>query len=193
MIYLVIGLLVFLGNHSTRLVIPAWRLRFIDTYGANTWKALYSLFSLAGLVLIVIGYGQARANPVFLWEPPVWTRHAALLLTWLAFVLLAAASIKGSHFKQKLGHPMYVGVKIWAFAHLIANGRLSDVLLFGALLVWAIAGFSISRRRDRRQGVSYPAGSLPRTLLTVAAGSVVWAVFAFWLHRLLVGVSPLPF
>lgn len=193
MIYLVLGLLLFLGNHSTRLVMPAWRSHFIETYGANTWKALYSLFSLAGLALIIFGYGQARTEQLALWNPSAWTRHAALLLTWIAFVLLAAASIKGSYFKQKLGHPMYAGVKLWAFAHLIANGRLCDVLLFGALLVWAITGFSISRRRDRREGVSYPVGNLPRTLLTVAAGSAAWAVFVFGLHRVLIGVSPLPF
>lgn len=189
--YLIAGLLLFITNHSIRLVAPGWRQRFIDNYGANTWKVLYSLFSLAGLALIVFGYGLSRDNPVFLWNPPLATRHAALLLNWIAFILLAAASIKGNHIKAALGHPMYAGIKIWAFAHLIANGRLGDVVLFTAFMLWAVAGFSLSRRRDRHTGVIHPAGKASRTMLTVVAGSVVWALFTFWLHRLLIGVPPL--
>src|SRR5690606_40692168 len=113
MLILLLGLVIFLTNHSIRLAAPGWRARFIDQYGANTWKLLYSLFSLTGLVLIVYGYGASRADPVFVWNPPLATRHVAVPLAWIAFVLLAAASIKGNHFKQKLGHPMYAGVKIW--------------------------------------------------------------------------------
>lgn len=191
MIQLIAGLLLFIANHSIRLVAPGWRQRFIDNYGANTWKVLYSLFSLAGLCLIVFGYGATRDNPVFLWNPPLATRHVAILFTWIAFILLAASGIKGNHFKAKIGHPMYAGVKVWAFAHLIANGRLGDVVLFGAFMLWAVAGFSLSRRRDRRDGISHPAGQLSRTALTVLAGTVAWAVFTFWLHRVLIGVPPL--
>lgn len=191
MIQLIAGLLLFIANHSIRLVAPGWRQRFIDNYGANTWKVLYSLFSLAGLGLIVFGYGATRDNPVFLWNPPLATRHVAILFTWIAFILLAASGIKGNHFKAKIGHPMYAGVKVWAFAHLIANGRLGDVVLFGAFMLWAVAGFSLSRRRDRREGISHPAGQLSRTVLTVLAGTVAWAVFTFWLHRVLIGVPPL--
>lgn len=191
MTLLIFGLLLFLGNHSIRLFMPAWRTRFIEQYGENTWKAIYSLFSLAGLVLIVYGYGQARMDPVFVWNPPLWTRHLAIPFTWVSFVLLAAASIRGNLFKQRLGHPMYMGVKVWAFAHLIANGRLGDILLFGAFLAWAVAGYVISRRRDRREGVSYPAATAKGTAFTVLAGTVVWAIFAFWLHQILIGVPPL--
>lgn len=188
---LIAGLLLFLANHSIRLVLPGWRQSFIDNYGANTWKLLYSVFSLAGLVLIIHGYGASRADPVFLWNPPLATRHLALLLVWIAFVLFAAASIKGNHFKARIGHPMYAGVKLWAFAHLLANGRLGDVLLFGTFLLWAVVGFNLSRRLDRRNGVQYPAATTSRSVLTVVAGSVAWALFAFWLHRLLIGVPPL--
>lgn len=191
MMMLVAGLLLFLANHSIRLAAPGWRQGFIDNYGANTWKALYSLFSLVGLVLIIYGYGASRADPVFVWNPPLATRHAAILLTWIAFVLFAAAGIKGNHFKAWLGHPMYAGVKLWGFAHLIANGRLGDVLLFATFMLWGVAGFSLSRRRDRREGISHPAGTASRTLLTLVAGSFAWAVFTFWLHRLLIGVPPL--
>lgn len=191
MLILLLGLVIFLTNHSIRLAAPLWRARFIDQYGANTWKLLYSLFSVVGLVLIVYGYGASRADPVFVWNPPLATRHAALLLAWIAFVLLAAASIKGNHIKQKLGHPMYAGVKIWAFAHLIANGRLGDIVLFAAFMAWAIAGFAISRRRDRAAGVLAAEARMSQTVITLVAGTAAWALFTFWLHRILIGVPPL--
>ena len=191
MFWLIAGLLLFIMNHSIRLAVPDWRQRFMEQYGTNTWKALYSLFSLAGLCLIVYGYGQTRDDPVFLWTPPLAMRHIALLLTWLAFVLLAAYGVRGNHIKAWLGHPMYAGVKLWAFAHLIANGRLGDVLLFASFLMWAIAGFAISRRRDRLQGLVPPPGQTSRTLLTLVIGTVAWALFTFWLHGLLIGVAPL--
>ena len=191
MLILILGLVIFLTNHLIRLVAPGWRARFIDQYGTNTWKLLYSLFSVVGLVLIVYGYGLSRADPVFVWNPPMATRHAALLLVWIAFVLLAAASIKGNHFKQKLGHPMYAGVKIWAFAHLIANGRLGDIVLFAAFMFWAVAGFAISRRRDRKAGLVPAEANMQKTVITLVAGTLAWALFTFWLHRLLIGVAPL--
>lgn len=191
MLYLLAGLLLFITNHSIRLVAPGWRQSFIDNFGSNTWKALYSLFSLLGLALIIYGYAATRTAPQFLWAPPLWTRHAALVFTWLAFILLAAASIRDNHFKQWLGHPMYAGIKLWAFAHLMANGRAGDVLLFGSFLVWAIVGFSLSRRRDRRDGLRYPAGNIVRSMYTLGAGTIAWLVFTFWLHRLLIGVAPL--
>src|SRR5690606_13356798 len=180
MLILLLGLAIFLTNHSVRLVAPGWREGFIAEYGEKTWKLLYSVFSIAGLVLIVYGYGLSRSDPVFVWNPPLATRHVAALLVLLAFILLAAASIKGNHFKAKLGHPMYAGVKLWAFAHLIANGRLGDILLFGAFLAWAIAGFSINRRRDRLAGVAPVAANGKQTMIAVVAGTVAWAVFTFW-------------
>jgi uncharacterized membrane protein len=191
MTFLVAGIALFVGAHSVRLVAPDWRARFIATHGEKRWKALYSVLSLVGFVLIIYGFGLSRADPVFLWNPPVWTRHLALPLTLLTFILLAASHGPPNHIKQKLGHPMYAGVKLWALAHLLANGRLGDVLLFGTLLLWAIAGFAISRRRDRRAGITYPAGVARNTVVAVVMGSVIWAIFAFWLHRLLIGVPPI--
>ena len=191
MLILLLGLAIFLTNHSVRLAAPGWREGSIAEYGEKTWKLLYSLFAVVGLVLIVYGYGLSRADPVFVWNPPLATRHVAVLFVWLAFILLAAAHIKGNHFKAKLGHPMYAGVKLWAFAHLIANGRLGDILLFGTFLIWAIAGFNICRRRDRLAGVVPPAGNNRQTVITVVAGTVAWALFTFWLHRVLIGVPPI--
>ncbi len=189
MTLLVIGLIVFLGVHSTRIFAEAWRGTMVQRLGANGWKGVYSLVSLVGLALIVVGYGAARADPVWLWNPPAWTRHAASLLTLGAFVLVAAAYVPTNYIKAAVGHPMVAGVKLWAFAHLMSNGTLADVLLFGSFLAWAIADFIAARRRDRLGGVSYNGGTIP-TVVTVLLGVVLWAAFAFWLHRVLIGVAP---
>jgi uncharacterized membrane protein len=138
----------------------------------------------------VWGYGLAREQPMVLWTPPVWGRHLAGLLNVIAFVLIAAAYVRGNSIKAKLGHPMVVGVKVWAFAHLLSNGAAHAVVLFGAFLAWAVADFASARRRDRKAGRVYPAGSLPRDVVVVIAGVVAAAVFAFALHGWLIGVRP---
>lgn len=189
MTLLLIGLIVFLGAHSTRIVADGWRASMIDRLGANGWKVAISLVSLIGLLLIVKGYGAARIDPVWLWNPPLWTRHLASLLTLIAFVLVTAAYMPTNAIKAAVGHPMVAGVKVWAFAHLIANGTLAAVLLFGSFLAWAIISFMTARRRDRVAGVVYNSATLP-TIVTVVIGVVLWAAFAFWLHRLLFGVAP---
>jgi len=191
MTLLIAGLVLFLGIHSTGILVPAWRANMQASLGLNGWKAMYSVVSILGFVMIIWGYGAARMDPVWLWFPPVWTRHLAVLLTVPAFILLAATYVPGSNIKAKLGHPMLAAVKIWALSHLLANGSLADILLFGGFLVWAIAGFAILRRRDRAAGV-VRSGNLRGDLIAVVAGIVAWAVFAMFLHTLLIGVSPLP-
>ena len=190
MVWLVIGLIVFFSIHSVRIINDDFSSRFIAEKSKLAWRGPYGVLSLLGLGLIIYGFGEARADPVFLWNPPLWTRHAAALLVFIAFLLLAAGNIPRNHIKQKLGHPMFAGTKIWAFAHLIANGSLGDTLLFGCFLIWAIAGFSVSRRRDRKAGVIYEQGSLFGTAMVSSAATVLYAIFAFFLHRLLIGVSP---
>jgi len=187
---LLAGLLVFLGAHSARIVAAGWRERQIARLGANGWKGLYSLISLAGLVLIVWGYGMTRGVPE-LWSPPLWTRHLASLLTLISFVLLTAAYVPKNHIKAALGHPMVAGVKIWAFAHLISNGRPGDVVLFGAFLAWAILSFLAARRRDLAAGTRYPSGTLTGDLLVAGIGLAAWVLFAFFGHLWLIGVRPL--
>ena len=188
---LILGLVLFLGAHSVRIFLPQARLSLIEKLGEMTWKGLFSLVSLAGLVLIIWGYGQARLAPVWLWISPMWTYHLAALLMLIAFVLLAAAYIPGNRIKASMGHPMLLATKVWALAHLIANGTLADLLLFGGFLVWAIADFAVSRRRDRAEGVTYPALGISRDLAVLVVGLVGYVVFAFWLHGLLIGVRPL--
>ena len=188
---LILGLVVFLGAHSIRIVADRWRATQLARLGEGAWKGLYSVTSVIGFVLIIWDYHSAQAQPIVVWSPPHWLRLVGALLTIPAFVLLAAAYVPGNRIKAAVGHPMVAGVKVWAFAHLLANGTLAAILLFGAFLVWAIADFRSARRRDRAAGTRYPAGTTARDAVTVIAGLVAWALFAFLLHRWLIGVQPL--
>ncbi|MBA3598584.1 MAG: NnrU family protein [Methylibium sp.] len=191
MTLLVLGLVLFLGVHSVRIVADDWRTRMQLRLGEGAWKGLYAVASIAGFVLIVWGYGLARQQPVVLWTPPAATRHLAALLVLVSFVLLAATYVPRNGLKARLHHPMVLGVKVWALAHLLANGTLADVLLFGSFLVWAVVNFRAARRRDRASAVSYPPGTVAGTTGAVVAGAVAWAVFAFWAHEALIGVRPI--
>ena len=188
---LILGLVIFLGMHSIRIVANDWRLQQIHRLGAGPWRGLYSLVSVVGLILIIVGFGAARINPVLLYVPPVWLRYLNILFSLAAFVLVAAAYSPPNHIKAKIGHPMLAGVKVWALGHLLVTGMLRDVVLFGAFLLWAIADFAVSRRRDRAANVVYPAGSVAGDTAAVIIGVVAWVIVAFWLHRLLIGVNPL--
>lgn len=190
MAMLILGLVLFLGVHSVRVFADDWRTRQIVRLGEKGWKGLYSILSIAGFALLVWGFGLARQHPVLVWVPPMALRHLNALFTLVAFVLLAAAYVPGNAIKARLGHPMLAAVKLWAFGHLLAAGMLHDIVLFGGFLLWAAADFMVSRRRDRAAGVTYPKGPASRTVITVVVGMAAWAVFAFWLHRLIVGVSP---
>ncbi len=169
------------------MIAAGWRTRQIARLGENRWKAIYALASLAGLVLTVWGYGLTRAVPDW-WSPPAWTRAVALLLMIPSFVLLTAAFVSGNHFKTALGHPMVAGVMIWALAHLIANGRPGDLLLFGAFFAWTIVAFIAARRRDRAAGTGYPPGTLSGNLRATAIGFIAWALFVYYGHQWLIGV-----
>ncbi|MFO1218568.1 MAG: NnrU family protein [Burkholderiaceae bacterium] len=187
---LLLGLVLFLGMHSARIVADDARTRFIAQRGEGLWKGLYTLVSALGLALIVWGYGQARAHPTPLWTSPVWARHLALALTLVAFVLLAAAYVPRNGIKARLHHPMVLGVKTWALAHLLANNTLADVLLFGGFLAWAVLSFRAARARDRAAATVYGAGSTSGTATAVVVGVVAWAAFTFWGHAALIGVKP---
>ncbi|WLD59380.1 NnrU family protein [Salinispirillum sp. LH 10-3-1] len=190
MAYLILGLVLFLGIHSVRMFADGWRTNMVEKLGEGGWKGLYTVVAIVGLVLVVWGYGQARLNMVWVWIPPIWTAHLAALLTVPAFILLAAAYVPGTHMKAKLGHPMVLSVKVWALAHLLANGTLADIVLFGSFLVWAIVNFAKSRRRDRAEGVVRTAVGASRDAIAVVIGLVAWVAFAFYLHAVLIGVRP---
>ncbi len=191
MAVLIVGLIIFLSVHSVRIFADDWRTAQISKVGPKVWKGGYTLLSLIGLVLIVYGYGLARQSPVVLYTTPAWTRHSAALLTLGAFVMIAAAYVPETHIKARIRHPMVAGVKVWAVAHLLANGTLADVVLFGSFLAWAILNYTAALRRDRVANVGYVVGPMSRDVTAVAIGAVAWVVFTFWLHGWLIGVRPL--
>jgi uncharacterized membrane protein len=190
MTVLVIGLIVFLGIHSISIFAPDFRNRIAARMGAGPWRGIYSLISIVGFFLIVWGYGLARRDPVVLYNPPIWTRHLAALLMLPVFPLLFAPYFPG-RIKAALKHPMLVAVKLWAVAHLISNGMLADVLLFGAFLAWAVADrISYKHRQQRPLTVTPPAAR--NDVIVVIVGLAIYALFLLWLHLKLFGVQPIP-
>ncbi len=192
MLLLVVGLVLFLGIHSVSIVAPKWRLAMIDRLGAGPWKGLYAIVSVIGFVVLVVGYGMARREPVVLYIPPVALRHLALLLMVPVFPLFIASYFPG-RISRMTKHPQLLSVKIWATAHLLANGTLADVVLFGAFLAWAVADRISVKRRPAIEAHQVP-GAPARAAndaIAVVGGLVVYVVFLFWAHRALIGVSPL--
>jgi uncharacterized membrane protein len=191
MAILIIGLIIFLGLHSLRVVADPWRARQVAALGEIRWKALYSIGSLAGLVLIVWGFARARVDTPVIWTPPMWLHTVTALLVLVSFVLVVAAYVPGTRIKAALGHPMTLGVKTWAFAHLLSAGTLADIVLFASFLIWAVVLFPSARRRDRTAGLKPPAGSIGRDALAVVIAVIAWVVFGAYLHQWLIGVRPM--
>lgn len=188
MLLLILGLAVFLAAHSFTTFRPE-RTAVIGRIGEIPYKVVFSLVSLAGIVLIVQGFGAYRASGYIpLWDPPVALRHVALLLMLPSFILLAAAYAPSGLIKGAAKHPMLAGVKIWAFAHLLANGDLGSVVLFGAFLAWAVYDRIALKRRE---GVVVPprSGWTRGDWIACAVGAGVWAAFVGGLHRLVIGVG----
>ena len=201
MTWLILGLVLFLGAHSTRIFADEWRTRSIETWGEKPFKAIYALVSLLGFYGLIVGYAEVRLQPLVLWQPPIATRHISLLLMLFASILLVAAYIPANHFKLRLVHPMVLSVKVWALAHLLSNGNVADLILFGAFLAWSVMNFKSARARDRTKAESQAQLSgetapptLPKmsaTLIAVVVGAVLWGLITFVLHAQVVGVSPL--
>lgn len=190
MLVLMLGLLLFLGTHSVRIFADGWRTRQIARLGPMRWKGCYAGISAIGFILLIWGYSLARMDPVQLWLPPLWTRHVAAALTLPALILIAAAYVPGTRMRAAIGHPMVAGVKLWAIAHLLANGTLADVVLFGSFLAWAVVDFATARRRDRAAGVTARPGMPRNDLIAAFVGVAVWILFSGYLHRVLFGVAP---
>ena len=189
MIYLVLGLVLFLGMHSISIVAPAWRDRTAARLG-NAWRGLYSLITIAGLIVIVWGYGIARRNPVMLYAPPAWTHYITAVLMLPVFTLFLAAYLPG-RIKSAVKHPMLLSVMLWAVAHLIATGLLANLVLFGGFLAWAVADRISFGWRTPRPIPTAPSMKL-NDGIAIVAGLVVYVVFEHWLHFRLIGVQPLP-
>jgi uncharacterized membrane protein len=184
---LLIGMAIFFAAHSVSILAPAWRAAMVARLGALPWKGLYSVVSAVGFWLIVLGYAAARLEPVVLWNPPAWTRHVAMLLMLPVFPLLLATYTPG-RIKTAVKHPMLVAIKFWAVAHLVANGMLADVVLFGAFLAWAVVD-RISLKY-RPAAAAKPVASRGDTFVVVG-GLLVYAEFVIVAHKWLFGVSPM--
>ena len=191
MLYLILGLVIFLGVHSVEIFSPTFRADTVARIGEKPYKGIYSLLSIVGFVLIVWGYGLARQEPILVYAPPVWMRHITLLLMVPVFILFLAAYLPG-RIKAALKHPMLVSVKLWAFAHLLANGMLADVLLFGSFLAWAVADRISVKRRAVVRPVPGPPPSKYNDAIAVVGGLALYVIFVLWAHAKLIGVSPLP-
>jgi uncharacterized membrane protein len=198
MTQLILGLILFLGAHSVRIWADGWRNQTIEAYGEKAFKGVYALVSILGFYLLVVGYGEARLQTVALWNPPIFTKHISMLLMLLSSILLMATYIPRNHFKMRLGHPMVLSVKVWALSHLLANGNLADLVLFGSFLIWAVLNFRSARARDRAQVQNSDANeeaplkpNLLATLIALFGGMGVWAVITFVLHAKVVGVAPM--
>jgi uncharacterized membrane protein len=186
---LLLGLVIFFAGHSVSIVAGAWRDRMAARLGAGLWQGLYAGVAMIGLVLIVQGYALARQEPVILYTPPLWLRHATLLLMLPVFPLLLATYLPG-RIQRATRHPTLIAVKLWAFAHLLANGTLADVALFGSFLAWAVIDRISLKRR-----VQHPVPGAPPSrwndIVAVVAGLALYAVFVLWLHNWLFGVAPI--
>lgn len=186
MIYLLLGLIVLFGVHAVSLA-RGFRAAAIDHMGEVAYKTVYSILSLLGLALIVYGYGIYRASGYIpVWNPPVFLRHIALLLMLPSMILLVAAYAPASRIKAAVKHPMLNAVKLWALAHLLANGDLGSIVLFVALLAYAV----VDRIAVKRRGDAPPPAPQGWTgdAVALVGGTAFYVVFAFWLHPILIGV-----
>ncbi|MFC4311304.1 NnrU family protein [Steroidobacter flavus] len=190
MLYLILGLVLFLGVHSVEIFSPTFRSSAVARLGEKPYKGIYSVLSIIGFVLLIWGYGIARQHPILVYAPPVWMRHLTLLLMLPVFPLLLAAYLPG-RIKAAVKHPMLASVKLWAFAHLLANGMLADVLLFGGFLLWAVADRISVKRRAVLRPLPGPPPSKFNDVIAVVGGLALYVVFVFWLHTKLIGVPPL--
>ena len=184
---LIAGLVVFFGIHCVRLVAPQFRARQLAN-NAGAWKGIYSLVSFVGLALIVWGWWVSRGEAPQVYDPPSWGRHAAMLLVLLAFILVASANMPAGRIKAWVQHPFLTGIFLWSLGHLLANGDLASVLLFGTFLVYCVVDrIAVALRPE--PGPVFVSGR--SDLIAIVSGVVLYAIFVFWLHGLLFGVSPL--
>ena len=191
MTLLILGIILFTGTHMVRIVAPDFRRAMIEKLGESGWKAGHGIASTISLVVLILGWRQAPV--VDLWFPPTGMTHLTLTLMLIAMICLAAGVLPAGHIATRTKHPMVLSVKIWALAHLLSNGDLASVLLFGSFLAWGvIARISLKRRQRAGEVVLRPFVSAKWDLVAVVLGLAVYGLFVWKLHALLIGVAPLP-
>jgi uncharacterized membrane protein len=185
---MIIGLAVFLGSHTLVALRPQ-RAAVIARIGEGPYKGLFSLVSLVGILLIGYGFAHYRAGGfIDIWMPPRWTRHVTELLVWPAIIAIIAAYIPGQ-IKRVLKHPMLVGVKLWAVAHLLSNGDLGSIILFASILAWAVYDrISLKRRTDAPAPAVATGSGYRNDFIAVVVGTLIYFVLGFWFHPWVIGV-----
>lgn len=184
---LILGLILFIGAHVF-VTLRAQREALIETIGPGVYKGLFAVVAIAGIVLICWGYGTYRATGlVQIWNPPRWTRHVTVLLVWPAIIALVATYVPGN-IKRVLKHPTLVAVKLWAVAHLISNGDLGSIILFGSLLAWAVYDRITLNHRTDPGGPPIPVGGRRNDVIAIVVGTIVYLALGLVFHPLAIGV-----
>jgi uncharacterized membrane protein len=187
LVVMILGLVLFLGTHALTTQRDL-RARLIKMMGDGGYKIAYALLSLAGLVLIVWGFGHYRASGLIeIWSPPRALKHLNVALMLPAVILVVAAYMRGRIYTA-VKHPMLAGVKLWAFGHLLANGDLGGIILFGSFLAWAVFDRISLKRRSDAGGPPIPVGGIGNDLIAIAVGIVVYLALAFAFHPVVIGV-----
>ncbi len=187
MLQLLIGIVLFFGMHSASIVALPLRDRIVAN-SENAWKGIYAIASLVGIVLMVRGYADLREAPTYLYMTPAWLRHVAALMMLPVFMFFIAPYFPG-RIKNALKHPQLVAIILWALAHLLVNGTIADVLLFGSFLIWAVVDRISLKKRPAR---SLPGAKESRAndIIVVVVGLALYLAFAFVAHEMLIGVRP---
>lgn len=186
---LILGLAVFFGVHSISLLALSWRNRVAERLGGRTWQGIYSIAALFGFYLLVTGYGAARTSAAVLYASPPWFRYLAALLMLPVFTLVLASVLPG-RIRARARHPLLLATMLWTVAHLLTNGSVADLLLFGTFLVWSVAVRTSLERRPARPMRTLPA-SAANDAIVVVGGLALYAIFILWLHARWFGVAPL--
>ncbi|MCZ7486601.1 NnrU family protein [Rhizobium rhizogenes] len=192
MLFLVLCLALFFLTHLLKVFVPQFRARMIAKLGEGSFKGLYSVASLITLGLVIYAFGEARQETGMLWYPPVWTSHLAVTLMLPAMICLIASLIPAGNIAVKTKHPLILSVKIWALAHLLANGETSSILLFASFLAWGVVmRISLKRRERAGEKVLRPFVSGRYDVVAIVGGIVLWGAFILKLHEWLIGVQPI--
>ena len=187
LLVMILGLALFLGVHTVSMQ-RALRAQIIASMGAGGFKIVYSLASAAGLALIIWGFARYRATGwIDIWHPPVAFKHIAVALMLPAVILVVASYVRGRIYTT-LKHPMLTGVKLWAAAHLLANGDLGSIVLFGSFLAWAVCDRISLKHRSDAGAPPIPVGGPGNDLIAVAVGLVAYLALAFAFHPVVIGV-----
>jgi len=188
MIYLITGLVIFLGVHSVRVVAPGWREQIKGNIGEAAWKGVYSIVSISSFVLLIWGYAQARPEAEQVYQPIVSLYATASVLMALAFIFTIASNLGPGRIKQKLKHPFLVAVILWSIAHLLMNGDMATVVMAGSFFLWSSITLFVALKRPVAEK---PAPALLNDILAVVLGLVFYGLFIWKLHEYLFGVRPM--